>query len=262
MKPMLAAAVALVLLAACGKASAPNPTEAEAMAAAPILPLTFTRKATDGEVNLKLDPRIGAWPALHQRLYNEGKRELTDFLARAKVDRTRLLAEGAQLPPYTRGSEWRVAAETNRFVSLRQDWTEYTGGAHSSHGSATLLWSKGGEAPVLLPYLVRDDADYATLDATLCAAAKGAKAARLGVAAAESSDWSCPKWKDSRAVLAPSTTPGKAGGLTFLFDPYVLGPYAEGDYAATVPQVQFRGALKQGFVGEFDGAPLPTPAKP
>lgn len=261
MKPLVASAV-LLLLVGCDKPPAADPTtaarNAEAIGvAAPTLPLGFARKTPDAEVALTLDARIGAWPALHQRLYNEGKRELTSFLASAQADRAKLAGEDPP-PPYQRSAEWTVAAETGRLVSLRQNWTEYTGGAHPNHGSATLLWSKGGEAPVLQPFLFRADADYGALDAALCAAAKGAKAARLGAAAAEGGGWACPKWKDSRAVLAPSTVQGKAGGLTFLFDPYVLGPYAEGDYEATAPQAQFRAALKPEFANEFDGAPEPT----
>ncbi len=51
-------------------------------------------------------------------------------------------------------------------------------------------------------------------------------------------------------MLAPSTTPGKVGGLTALIDPYVVGPYSEGDYEVTVPASAFQALL----------AP-PTPAR-
>ena len=71
----------------------------------------------------------------------------------------------------------------------------------------------------------------------------------------ESGTWSCPKWADSQFVFAPSTAAGKIGGLVFLFDPYVLGPYAEGDYRVTVPLSAFAESLSPSYAEEFAGAP-------
>ena len=56
-------------------------------------------------------------------------------------------------------------------------------------------------------------------------------------------------------VLAPSQTPGRAGGLEFLIGPYIVGPFAEGAYQIVVPQTAFRGLLNPAFAGEFAGAP-------
>ena len=67
--------------------------------------------------------------------------------------------------------------------------------------------------------------------------------------------WPCPKWADSDFVLAPSSAPGKIGGLVFLFDPYSIGPYVEGDWAIALPQAEFRAALAPQWAGEFAGAP-------
>ena len=53
----------------------------------------------------------------------------------------------------------------------------------------------------------------------------------------------CPKWRESHFVLAPSTVPGKIGGLVFLFDPYAVGAYAEGEYEVTLPQALFTAVL-------------------
>jgi hypothetical protein len=52
--------------------------------------------------------------------------------------------------------------------------------------------------------------------------------------------FSCPKWNQTVLVLAPSTMPGKIGGLTVLIDPYVVGPYSEGDYEVVVPASAFQ----------------------
>ncbi len=102
--------------------------------------------------------------------------------------------------------------------------------------------------------LLRPDIDPMALDSYLCDAVKAAKAARPG-AVQDPQTWPCPHWADSDFVFAPSTTPDKIGGLTFLFDPYVIGPYVEGEYEVTVPQAQVRWALSPLISDQFAGAP-------
>lgn len=259
MRPLLGILVA-ALLAGCDG----DPRTAIRRPATPTQPMSFDQATPDATVSLALPEPVASYPALHQRLLSEGKRELTDFVQRAAADRQRLLAADPQVPPYTRAVVWTVTARTDRLISLRQTWTEYTGGAHGAEGSDTLLWSKGGEAPVLQSSLLRPDADHAALDAMLCDAVKAVKARRMGAVAVGTADWTCPTWNDSRVVLTNSTLPRKAGGLTFLFDPYVLGPYSEGSYEATIPQARFRAALSPDWVAEFDGDPAPPewPAEP
>jgi hypothetical protein len=70
------------------------------------------------------------------------------------------------------------------------------------------------------------------------------------------SDWSCPHVADTAFVLTPGTTPGKAGGLTFLIGPYQVGPYAEGPYEIAVPLSLFRSMLAPAYAGEFAGQPI------
>jgi predicted small lipoprotein YifL len=250
MRSVLLLAAALLCLAGCGRKE-----EAKAPSSEPTQPFTFVQKSADGEVTLSIDQRVGAFPALHQRLFSEGRRELTDFLARAGVDRPAALEDGAEAAPYSREVKWQVTAETSRLLSLKQAWADYTGGAHGNYGSDTLIWSKGGEVPVLQSALFRPDADYALLDQLLCNAVKVAKEEKLGPETAGAADWTCPTWKDSRATLAPSTEKGLAGGVIFTFDPYVLGAYVEGEYEAVIPQKAFRTALAPAYLGEFGGEP-------
>jgi hypothetical protein len=249
--------IAFALLLALAACKDPPPEASAAREPLPLppgqaaWPYSFAEATPDARVSLTIDQQAGAWPALHQRLYSEGKRELTDFVQRAAVDRQ---AAPKDRPPYSRTVVWRVAGETSRLVSLRQDWEDYTGGAHGAKGTTVLFWSKGGEAPVTQTALFRPDADYAALDRLLCDAALKARRARIGQADAQLLG-DCPAWKDSRAVLIPSAVKQRAGGLRFIFDPYVLGPWVDGSYEVIVPQSAFRAALLPEFLDDFDGAP-------
>jgi len=230
----------------------------------PPAPFTFTSKSPAAEVSLTLPQNLAAHPVLHHRLYASGKRQLTDFMAMAARDRARAEQKGADRPPaavYERTSAWRIAAQTSRLISLIEDWHVYSGGAHPNHGTTVMLWDKASDVEVRQSALFRRDVDYVALDRVLCEAVRKAKVARLGVKALEGEFWTCPQWKYARAAMTPSTIPGKFGGLTFLFDPYVIGAYAEGDYAVTIPQESFRSAVLPSYQPQFAGAPAAAPAK-
>jgi hypothetical protein len=51
--------------------------------------------------------------------------------------------------------------------------------------------------------------------------------------------------------------PYRAGGLLFLFDPYVIGAYAEGDYAVLIPLSDFQAAVAPAWAKDFEGSPAP-----
>ena len=115
-------------------------------------------------------------------------------------------------------------------------------------------------------YLFRAGADLSKLDRALCDSINAAKAARGGDQAwdpapyrGEQGDglWVCPAALETPFSLAPGDTAGKAGGLAFLIDPYVVGPYAEGVYTAVVPAAAFSALLSPEWADQFGGAPAP-----
>jgi hypothetical protein len=98
------------------------------------------------------------------------------------------------------------------------------------------------------------------LDRAICDAVAQAKTHREG-AAPLNAMFACPKWSQAVLVPAPSTIPDKIGGLTVLIDPYVVGPYAEGDYEVVVPLSAFRALLAPTYAAAFGGAPK-SPGNP
>ena len=248
----LLAAVAVLALAACGPKT-PKPP------ASPPLPLAFARTTPDAKVSLTLDKAFRREPGLQQQIYAAGVADLNSFLVQAQGDRAHLLAKHIVTPPYERTVSWTLTAATPRLAAAREAWFDDTGGAHPNHGSKGLIWSVVTDAELPAAELIRPDADQGALDAILCRAVTAAKARRQSPGSAPT-DRACPRWGDSAFVPVASTTPGKIGGLMFLFDPYVLGPYAEGDYAIVVPQAEVSRWLAPLYAPEFAGAPAqPAP---
>jgi hypothetical protein len=57
-------------------------------------------------------------------------------------------------------------------------------------------------------------------------------------------------------VLQASTEEGLFGGLTVLFSPYDVGPYAEGSYEITFTAEDLAGLLTPDWAPRFGGEPV------
>jgi hypothetical protein len=257
-------AAALILLAAVALAGCENKKRLaaqfahdDAVLAAPPVPTHYVNATPDAKIELALPAGIARYPELHAKLFNDGKQELLDFLKQAIEDRRRFADKGVSQPtPYERRVVWTITAVTPHLISLRDAWFDDTGGVHPNHGSEVLLWDRVRNVMLLQGELFKPDADATAVDAALCRAATRAKAARVGPSDPKS--WACPTFSDSHAVLVPSTRPYRIGGMMFLFDPYVIGAYAEGDYEVLVPLSDFQSILAPAWAGDFAGSPAPT----
>ena len=257
-KAVLAAIAVALVLAGCRREQQfkPPPKTPE--------PLSFARTTPDATVSLRLYPEFADLPGLRFQLYQDGVKELTTFLAQAKNDHAHLAAKGPPATPYRRAIDWKVTAATPRLVGAEEIWFDDTGGVHPNHGTKGLVWDVLGDHQIAGSELFRSGVSPTVLNNALCDAIKAEKVRRLGAPAetGEGSQGFCSKWPESEFTLAPSTVKGKIGGLIFLFDPYVLGPYAAGVFEVRVSEKAFHFWLSPTWVSEFAGDPLPPPAAP
>lgn len=257
-KTILVLAACVTALAAAGCKPRPKP------APRPAQPLSFTQVTPDATVKLTIAPAIAAWPQLSAKLYNEGTAELKKDLETARTDRAHIAGEGFPNPAYEHERTWSVSASTPRLVSLKGTWFSYTGGAHPNSGSSSLTWDTNLARAINRTELFKPagPADAAVQKA-LCDGIGQARIAKGVPPASDPSTWPCPQWRDAELVLLASTTPGKLGGVDFLFDPYAIGSYAEGPYEVVLPYAAIREALAPAYAAEFAGAPRPAapPAK-
>ncbi|SFJ75666.1 RsiV family protein [Caulobacter sp. UNC279MFTsu5.1] len=255
----------VAVLGACERKAAPppkTPPAAAPVAAAPApmaRPLTFDQSDDAAKVALRLPAEIANHPALHALLYDRETAGLKAFAAKAQADHK---ASDGKFPwrPYNRQSQWFLAADAAPLTALRALWFEDTGGAHPNHGGASLIWDSAADREIQPKALFRPDADMSALDKAICDAVAQAKTHREG-AAPLNAMFACPKWSQTVLVPAPSTVPGKIGGLTVLIDPYVVGPYSEGDYEVVVPLSAFQALLAPAYAGAFGDAPK-SPGNP
>lgn len=262
----LAAALALaVALAACNRDREPAETPptpapeagAEVTPAEAGAPMSYDSKNQYADVMLTLPDVIRSQPDLHAQIYAASVEDLRRFTEGAQADRTEAGGDEGR-PPYERKIVYAAGAETGKLLSLSQEAMEYAGGAHPNTTFGAVLWDKAMKRQVPLRSLFRPGADMSGLDQALCAAVNAAKKARVPDAEPVTLDgemWSCPRAATTPFILALSSTPGKAGGLTFLIGAYQVGPYVEGAYEVTVPLSAFRALLAPAYADEFAGQP-------
>lgn len=261
--PVAVLAVVLTLVACDRKPAASPPSQpppsgtarpqAPRPPAAPARPLVFKQTDPAADVGLTLPAEINQYPALHAALYDRDVAQLKDFAVKAEADRK---SAAGEFPwrPYASERQWVVAAATPKLIGLRGTWYEFTGGAHPNHGATALLWDAGADSQIKPAALFRPNADMAVLDKAICDAVALAKRHREGAMPLDNV-FSCPKWSETELALAPSTQAGKIGGLAVLIDPYVVGPYAEGDYEVVIPFSTLRPLLAPTYADAFAGAP-------
>lgn len=134
--------------------------------------------------------------------------------------------------------EWKVVADTPRFLSLSSEFYAYTGGAHGNYARSSLVWDR--EAGAVLDPIEVFTSPAAIEDALgerACDLLNREREKRRGAPLVpDAEDWAsaCVGITDTVLFL------GSSGGAEFnrigvYYAPYVAGPYAEGEFEFTLP---------------------------
>lgn len=199
---------------------------------------------------------VSAQRALARLLTEERDR----VLAQEKVEWTDALADSpidcAPCRARSFAKEWKVVADTPRWLSLSAVSSSYTGGAHGNYGLESLVWDKVKQTAMPGVGLFRSpEALEAALGPKLCAALNAEREKRRGEPVVPSDDDtgfdSCQQVMDA-TVLIGSSNGGGFDRIGIWFDPYVAGPYAEGAYELDFPvDAAVLKAVKPEYAGAF-----------
>ncbi len=256
------AALAVLALSGCDH-KPKSQTAEDGKLAATVAPLVFAKTDADAAVTLSLPEPIKLYPELHSRLYSEGEKQLTDFLADAHKDRAQQSADGIEVPAYSHTIAWKISAQTPRLVSVFAQEDDFRGGAHPNSTFQTVLWDKAKKQQIAVSALFAPGADMKAVDAYVCHQIEAERSKRLSEPTTQAgSGFSCPAFVQSRMILVPSTIKDRAGAIDVLFAPYEVGPYVEGPYEIRVPQNQLKGVLSPDYADQFAGDPVKDNALP
>lgn len=198
---------------------------------------------------------VGAIPALASQLDERAAKVKAELVETTTAEQADLAADGIEFRPHSYQMDWKVVADTPRFLSLSGDFATYSGGAHGMYGLESLVWDREAGAGI------DGAAMFSGLDTALgrrlCDALNAERAKRRGAPVpADSDDMfdECPG-TDEATVLV-----GSGNGRTFdrigvWYGPYVAGAYAEGAYELDFPvDARILSAVKPEYRSAFSTA--------
>jgi peptidoglycan-N-acetylmuramic acid deacetylase PdaC-like protein len=150
---------------------------------------------------------------------------------------------------------WRAAGETSRLLSLQNELSTFTGGAHPNTSYDALIWDRKLNHQTSMGALLSGSGKLeATTRPAYCKAleeerSKRREGEKLGLAEFNA----CPKYSDLAIAPVDSDRNGRFDTIDFVASPYLAGPYAEGKYEIKVPVTsKLIEALKAEFRGSFE----------
>lgn len=136
--------------------------------------------------------------------------------------------EGYLTSPYYVGVNYAVLMQNNSYLSIEINYNEYTGGAHGNYYSDYLIYDLEAETRIALKDIVKTDVDYMQVinDAVLEAIEDKRASSEYGDA--------LHSWYEGveEETLSFSL---QADGFGVHFQPYEIGPYAEGAPSFIIP---------------------------
>ncbi|QNM83526.1 DUF4163 domain-containing protein [Sphingomonas sabuli] len=257
---MILLALAATLIAC---SDAPPTPPAAVSAAAPQAPPAGVLDEKDAllEWHVAWPAEVAAIPALKAMIVDPALKAKTEMRETAAADKAMRARDGNPMPgPYHYAVDVTVAGQSGRLLSLARAWSEFTGGAHPMHGTEGIFWDRSANRRISAFDLVTGgEAEFARIYADkLCAAIDRQRAEKrsgdAGLGTIPEFD-QCPKLGDL-AVIPLAGTDRRFDRIRFHADPYLLGPYAEGDYDVELDvDARFAAALKPEYREAFAAQP-------
>ena len=231
----------LCVLTACGRAQVDLPRTV------PPEPARVTAKANGFEGEITIDGGIVSVPRLHELIEPRMRGSLAEAQVASQADAR---ARGvATADGYFFTASWTSCPAGDRYLDVRGQVSQYTGGAHPMTTLEAFVWDRLGQRRLALADLLKNPVPGSP---AVLALAGAARAALIAVKRSRAPDYDPVKdtfigttgdgpfvpdlARFARNVeLLPRDADGTGGGLLFVYSPYEVGPYAEGSYVVLVP---------------------------
>ena len=177
-----------------------------------------------------------AIPGLRASLDRENARERARMTHDFEESKREAMDGRFPAPGYSYDKSWKVVADTPAALSLSAEGYQFTGGAHGSPFSDSLLWDRrAGVRRQVLDLFDRTALRRAT-QAKFCEEIDRQRTEKRGERIVRSreifTDCIDPV---AQTVIVGSRSRARFDRIGFLVGPYEAGPYAEGTYEVTLP---------------------------
>jgi hypothetical protein len=181
---------------------------------------------------------VGAIPKLAARLDREGAAARRELALQAERDQDEAEDSGFPFNKYSLNQKWSVVANLPGWLSLANDFSTFSGGAHGMYGRQSLVWDKkAGVGRKGIDLFASPAVLGEALGDRLCEALDAERLRRRGPEYLPDPDdpfGACPG-VDEATVLVGSSNGRTFNRIELYFGPYVAGPYAEGAFELRFP---------------------------
>ncbi|HEY6815587.1 MAG TPA: DUF4163 domain-containing protein [Croceibacterium sp.] len=249
MRRVLAVLAMAAAVAACPGPQGPEPDATPSVTPTPAPVATASATATSNGARAVAEEtddflfeysypsEAGEIPELAALLDGRLARNREALAGEAVQARREARSNGFPYNKHSHASEWKLVADLPGWLSLSEDVSTYTGGAHGNYTRQSLVWDKqAGKALDGIALFASSAALEEALGDKFCDGLDRERAKRRGAPIAEDSAEQfdqCPAL-DELEVLVGSSNRRTFNRLTFYAGPYVAGPYAEGAYEVNV----------------------------
>ena len=267
-------ALLLLLTASCGKQDETPSANSDAKAEAPVAPAAPkappaapppSAKAFKVEEKTELYTFSFAWPAEAAAipgLAERFKAEMAKAKAELKRDASRDLDErkegGFPFHAYELQRAYETAGQSDRLLSLESSVYSFTGGAHGSTGSGSLIWDRQSGKETSIPDLLSASQSWTgAVTQAFCILLNREREKRRGAPVEPGSTFGdCPKYGELTKVLRDTNGNGRFDHVGVIADQYVAGPYAEGAFDIPLPiTATMVERIKPEFHSSFEARP-------
>lgn len=212
---------------------APKPTAAAK-------PVTIERDDDLVDFHFAWPAEAAAIPAIDSRFRAEADKALAELVNGARDDKAMREKDGFEFNGYSSSTHWETFGQSPRLLSLGASFETFTGGAHPNHATLPLLWDRVADKEMGFGDLFPTKAAaFSTISEAWCKALDAERRKRRGadfqIGDPGDSFNLCPGLDEIRVLPTDENKDGRFERLDVRADPYVAGPYAEGDYQFDIP---------------------------
>jgi len=197
-----------------------------------------TEETDDYMFTFSYPAKAGAIAPLGDLLDRELEERRTELATSSAQARREARADGFPYNKHSYEADWKVVADIPDWLSLSNEFSSYSGGAHGIYGVSSLVWDKQeAEAMEAIELFTSPQALEDALGDRFCDGLNKQREERRGDPVDPAADDifnKCPDI-DELIVLVGSGSGRRFDRLTLYAGPYVAGAYAEGDFRVNLP---------------------------
>ena len=178
-----------------------------------------------------------AIPALDRKFRADMAKAYHQALANGREDQKLYQAQQREGAKDSYSTSWTSAGQTIRLLSLQNELSTFTGGAHPNTSYNAMIWDRRLNRQTSMNALMGSSGKFAAATRPVyCGKLAAERTKRRQGEKLDLPEFnSCPTYSALAIAPVDGNKNGRFDVIEFVASPYLAGPYVEGEYAISVP---------------------------